>query len=115
MPLSPPQRRGTRKRLKLARGLSTRGPSTERGVAIPQITYDHIQETEDKKDMSFFLEESAGTVEGTGLQQHLLWFTLTNHRSRAPPPACSSPPAAEITSPQSSTTLTGSQFNLGFI
>ncbi|XP_056454708.1 potassium voltage-gated channel subfamily KQT member 1 [Gadus chalcogrammus] len=57
-------RRGTRKRLKLARGLSTRGPSTERGVAIPQITYDHIQETEDKKDMSFFLEESAGTVEG---------------------------------------------------
>ncbi|CAL8295754.1 unnamed protein product [Boreogadus saida] len=108
-------RRGTRKRLKLARGPSTRGPSTERGVAIPQITYDHIQETEDKQDMSFFLEESAGTVEGTGLQQPPLWFTLTNHRSRAPPPACSSPPAAEITSPQSSTTSTGSQFNLGLI
>lgn len=40
------------------------GVASERAVSIPQITYDHIEDSEEKKDMSFFLKEPTGTVEG---------------------------------------------------
>ncbi|XP_028813717.1 potassium voltage-gated channel subfamily KQT member 1 [Denticeps clupeoides] len=32
----------------------------EKALSIPQITYDHIDDKEEKKDVSFFLEESTG-------------------------------------------------------
>lgn len=40
------------------------GVASERAVSIPQITYDHIEDSQEKKDVSFFQEEPQGTVEG---------------------------------------------------
>lgn len=42
------------------------GVASERAVSIPQITYDHIDDSEVKRDVSFCLvqEEQSGTVEG---------------------------------------------------
>lgn len=40
------------------------GVASERAVSIPQITYDHIEDSQEKKDVSFFQEEPRGTVEG---------------------------------------------------
>ena len=37
------------------------GVASERAVSIPQITYDHIDDSVDKKDVSFFMEEPRGT------------------------------------------------------
>ncbi|CAL8260934.1 unnamed protein product [Merluccius merluccius] len=69
-------KRGTRKRLKLTRGMSSMGVSTERAVSIPRITYDHIEESEEKKDMSFFLAESPAGTEDGGLPHHS-WSAFT--------------------------------------
>ncbi|XP_030587408.1 potassium voltage-gated channel subfamily KQT member 1 [Archocentrus centrarchus] len=52
-----------KKRLK-CRGNGSMGVGSERAVSIPQITYDHIEDSEEKKDVSFFHEEPRGTVEG---------------------------------------------------
>uniref|UniRef100_A0A3B5ATC1 Potassium voltage-gated channel subfamily KQT member 1 n=1 Tax=Stegastes partitus TaxID=144197 RepID=A0A3B5ATC1_9TELE len=57
------QKKGTKRRLK-PRGNGAMGVSSERAVSIPQITYDHIDDSVEKKDVSFFLEEPRATVEG---------------------------------------------------
>ncbi|XP_078805412.1 potassium voltage-gated channel subfamily KQT member 1 isoform X2 [Oryzias latipes] len=56
-------KKGTKRRPK-SRGFASMGVASERAVSIPQITYDHIDDSEEKKDMSFFLKEQTGTVEG---------------------------------------------------
>ena len=48
------------------------GVASERAVSIPQITYDHIDDSTEKKDVSFFMEEQRGTVEGNTLERTLL-------------------------------------------
>lgn len=59
------QKKNTKRRLK-SRGNSQVGVASERAVSIPQITYDHIDDSEVKRDVSFCLvqEEQSGTVEG---------------------------------------------------
>lgn len=47
------------------------GVASERAVSIPQITYDHIDDSEEKKDVSFFQEEPRGTVDGNILERAL--------------------------------------------
>ncbi|KAF7701879.1 hypothetical protein HF521_001162 [Silurus meridionalis] len=49
-----------RRRLKSTRDNGSLGNSGEKTLSIPQITYDHIDDKEDKRDMPFFLEESTG-------------------------------------------------------
>eukprot|EP00064_Thunnus_orientalis_P011010 superscaffoldBa00001549_g11040 len=56
-------KKGTKRRLK-SRGNGSMGVASERAVSIPQITYDHIDDSTEKKDVSFFMEEQRGTVEG---------------------------------------------------
>ncbi|XP_008292964.1 potassium voltage-gated channel subfamily KQT member 1 [Stegastes partitus] len=75
-------KKGTKRRLK-PRGNGAMGVSSERAVSIPQITYDHIDDSVEKKDVSFFLEEPRATVEGisrmfrqTGPPQHS-WSSFT--------------------------------------
>lgn len=34
----------------------------ENALSIPQITYDHIDEQEDKKDVSFYIDEPGGNL-----------------------------------------------------
>lgn len=51
------------------------GVASERGVAIPQITYDHIDDSEEKKDDSFSLEEPRGACEGNIQERLLLYVT----------------------------------------
>ncbi|XP_061772846.1 potassium voltage-gated channel subfamily KQT member 1 isoform X2 [Nerophis ophidion] len=53
----------TKRRLKSFRGQESLGVSSERAVSIPQITYDHIEDSVDKKDVSFFMEEPAAAVQ----------------------------------------------------
>ncbi|XP_069018426.1 potassium voltage-gated channel subfamily KQT member 1 [Embiotoca jacksoni] len=53
----------TKRRLK-PRGNDSMGVTSERAVSIPQITYDHIDDSEEKKDVSFFLEEPRESGEG---------------------------------------------------
>ncbi|KAK2917604.1 hypothetical protein Q8A73_004350 [Channa argus] len=55
-------KKGTKRRLK-SRGNDSLSVATERAVSIPQITYEHIDDSE-KKDASFFLEEPRGPGEG---------------------------------------------------
>ena len=43
------------------------GVASERALSIPQITYDHIDDSEEKKDVSFFHESTRGIVEGNEL------------------------------------------------
>lgn len=60
------QRKGAKRRLK-SRGngsVGSAGVASERAVSIPQITYDHIDDSEEKKDVTFFREEPRGAVEG---------------------------------------------------
>ncbi|XP_075998083.1 potassium voltage-gated channel subfamily KQT member 1 [Genypterus blacodes] len=57
-------KKGYKRRQKSVRGNGSMDVSSERAVSIPQITYDHIDESVEKKDMSFFLEEPRGSVEG---------------------------------------------------
>lgn len=40
------------------------GEASERAVSIPQITYDHIEDAGEKKDVSFFQGGQRGAVEG---------------------------------------------------
>ncbi|XP_029289866.1 potassium voltage-gated channel subfamily KQT member 1 [Cottoperca gobio] len=54
-------RRGPKRRLK-SRVNGSMGVASEKGVSIPQITYDHIDDSEEKKDVSYFLPRE--TVEG---------------------------------------------------
>lgn len=68
------QKKGTKRRLKSVRGNGSMDVSSERAVSIPQITYDHIDDSVEKKDMSFFLEEPRGTVEGKALESNVLIF-----------------------------------------
>ncbi|XP_028287770.1 potassium voltage-gated channel subfamily KQT member 1 [Parambassis ranga] len=56
-------KKGNKRRLK-SRGNGSMGVNSERAVSIPQITYDHIEDSSAKKDVSFFVEEPRGTVEG---------------------------------------------------
>ncbi|XP_071349451.1 potassium voltage-gated channel subfamily KQT member 1 isoform X2 [Trachinotus anak] len=56
-------KRGTKRRLK-SRGNGSMGVASERAVSIPQITYDHIEDSVEKKDVSFFSDEPRGSVEG---------------------------------------------------
>ncbi|XP_041854079.1 potassium voltage-gated channel subfamily KQT member 1 isoform X2 [Melanotaenia boesemani] len=56
-------KKGTKRRLK-SRGIGSLGVASERALSIPQITYDHIDDTGAKKEVPFFLEEPRGTVEG---------------------------------------------------
>uniref|UniRef100_A0A8C7ZL92 Potassium voltage-gated channel subfamily KQT member 1 n=1 Tax=Oryzias sinensis TaxID=183150 RepID=A0A8C7ZL92_9TELE len=58
-------KKGTKRRPK-SRGFASMGVASERAVSIPQITYDHIDDSGEKKDMSFFLKEPTGTVEEKG-------------------------------------------------
>ncbi|XP_026220368.1 potassium voltage-gated channel subfamily KQT member 1 [Anabas testudineus] len=74
-------KKGTKRRLK-SRGNGSMGVTSERAVSIPQITYEHIEDSE-KKDTSFYLEEPRGPSEGigrtfrqTGLPQHS-WSSFT--------------------------------------
>ncbi|KAK2842549.1 hypothetical protein Q5P01_012749 [Channa striata] len=55
-------KKGTKRRLK-SRANDSLGAATERAVSIPQITYEHIDDSE-KKDVSYFLEEPRGPGEG---------------------------------------------------
>lgn len=57
------------------------GVSSERAVSIPQITYDHIDDSEEKKDVSFFMEEPRGALEGNVLERALLSFYCNIHYS----------------------------------
>lgn len=47
------------------------GVASERAVSIPQITYEHIDDSE-KKDVSFFVEEPREPNEGKTLERALL-------------------------------------------
>lgn len=55
------QNRRYRRRLKSTRDNGSLGNSGEKALSIPQITYDHIEDKEDKREVPFFLEESTGT------------------------------------------------------
>lgn len=72
------QKRGTKRRLK-SRGNGSMGVASERAVSIPQITYDHIDDSVEKKDDSFFLEEPRGPVEGNVLKRALLLLYCNIH------------------------------------
>lgn len=55
------------------------GVASERAVSIPQITYDHIDDSEKKKDVSFFQEEPRGSVDGNRSKAlFLLYFTVSS-------------------------------------
>ncbi|MEQ2229418.1 hypothetical protein ILYODFUR_018556 [Ilyodon furcidens] len=59
-------KKGTKRRLK-SKGTGSLGVASERAVSIPQITYDHIDDSSEKKDVSFFIEEPRGTTEGNAI------------------------------------------------
>ncbi|XP_034541360.1 potassium voltage-gated channel subfamily KQT member 1 isoform X4 [Notolabrus celidotus] len=75
-------KRGNKRRLK-SRGNDSIMVASEQTVAIPQITYEHINDSEEKKDASYFLEQPGEPVEGinrmfgqTGPPQHS-WSSFT--------------------------------------
>ncbi|XP_034391399.1 potassium voltage-gated channel subfamily KQT member 1 [Cyclopterus lumpus] len=75
-------KKGTKRRLK-PRVNNAMGVSSERAITIPQITYDHIDDSEEKKDASFSQEEPRDAVEEitrmlrlTGRPQHS-WSSFT--------------------------------------
>ncbi|XP_065813075.1 potassium voltage-gated channel subfamily KQT member 1 isoform X2 [Labrus bergylta] len=75
-------KKGTKRRLK-SRGNDSIMVASEQTVSIPQITYDHINDSDEKKDASYFLEQPGGPVEGmtrmfrqTGPPQHS-WSSFT--------------------------------------
>ncbi|XP_060770546.1 potassium voltage-gated channel subfamily KQT member 1 isoform X2 [Neoarius graeffei] len=49
-----------RRRLKSTRDNGSLGNSGEKALSIPQITYDHTDDKENKREGNFFLEESTG-------------------------------------------------------
>lgn len=70
------QKKGPKRRLK-SRGNGAMGVGSERAVSIPQITYDHIDDSEEKKDVPFFLEEPRGAVEGNTKSTAVLLLSCT--------------------------------------
>ncbi|XP_054476049.1 potassium voltage-gated channel subfamily KQT member 1 [Anoplopoma fimbria] len=56
-------KKGTKRRLK-SRVNDPMGVASERAVSIPQIIYNHIDDSEEKKDASYFLEKPRVAVEG---------------------------------------------------
>ncbi|XP_077453563.1 potassium voltage-gated channel subfamily KQT member 1 [Stigmatopora argus] len=58
------QKKGPKRRMKSIRGNGSIGTSPERAVSIPQITYDHIDDSVEKKDVAFFAEEPSSAVQG---------------------------------------------------
>lgn len=54
------------------------GVTSERAVSIPQITYEHIEDSE-KKDASFYLEEPRGPSEGNTLEKAQLGGCINAH------------------------------------
>ncbi|XP_058263543.1 potassium voltage-gated channel subfamily KQT member 1 [Hemibagrus wyckioides] len=69
-----------RRRLKTSRDNGSLGNSGEKALAIPQITYDHIDDKEDKREVPFFLEESTGITKmfrQSDCQQSWSSFNLT--------------------------------------
>lgn len=52
------------------------GVASERAVSIPQITYDHIDDSEEKKDATFFRDEQRGSVEGN-IPGWLLYYEVS--------------------------------------
>uniref|UniRef100_A0A3Q4HU28 Potassium voltage-gated channel subfamily KQT member 1 n=1 Tax=Neolamprologus brichardi TaxID=32507 RepID=A0A3Q4HU28_NEOBR len=73
------------KRRTKCRGNGSMGVGSERAVSIPQITYDHIDDSEEKKDVSFFREEPRGTVEGNILRgpRLLCYCNVLSHAQRS--------------------------------
>ena len=61
------QKKGPKRRPK-SRRMGSMGVASERAISIPQITYDHIDDSVEKKDVSLFLEEQKGTAEGNSSQ-----------------------------------------------
>lgn len=64
MPFLLPQARRYKRKGKLGCGTSSApviNPG-ENALSIPQITYDHIDEQEDKKDVSFYIDEPGGNL-----------------------------------------------------
>ncbi|XP_057692456.1 potassium voltage-gated channel subfamily KQT member 1 isoform X3 [Corythoichthys intestinalis] len=57
-------KKGPKRRMKSMRDNGSIGVSSERAVSIPQITYDHIDDAVEKKDVSFFMEEPSSAVQG---------------------------------------------------
>uniref|UniRef100_A0A8C5GKC5 Potassium voltage-gated channel subfamily KQT member 1 n=1 Tax=Gouania willdenowi TaxID=441366 RepID=A0A8C5GKC5_GOUWI len=55
-----------KRRLKSRRNCAM-GVTSDRVVAIPQITYDYIDDSEDKKEGPYFLEEQGRAIEGNRL------------------------------------------------
>uniref|UniRef100_A0A8B9GTA3 Potassium voltage-gated channel subfamily KQT member 1 n=1 Tax=Astyanax mexicanus TaxID=7994 RepID=A0A8B9GTA3_ASTMX len=49
-----------KRRLKSTRDNGSLGNAGEKALSIPQITYDHIDDKEDKREVPFFLEEPPG-------------------------------------------------------
>uniref|UniRef100_A0A8B9GRF8 Potassium voltage-gated channel subfamily KQT member 1 n=1 Tax=Astyanax mexicanus TaxID=7994 RepID=A0A8B9GRF8_ASTMX len=59
------------RRLKSTRDNGSLGNAGEKALSIPQITYDHIDDKEDKREVPFFLEEPPGIdpcISGSTLQ-----------------------------------------------
>ncbi|XP_051886656.1 potassium voltage-gated channel subfamily KQT member 1-like [Pristis pectinata] len=61
----------------------------ERALSIPRITYDHIDEKEDKKEVTFFIDEPAEPQEGLSRMfrqsgRQLSWSSLTICTSSCP-------------------------------
>lgn len=77
------QRRGTKRRRKLNGSM---GLATDKAVSIPQITYDHIDDSEEKKDVPYFLGGQRDNNEGNALEkssalmlnsvQYLNWYQI---------------------------------------
>ncbi|XP_062859188.1 potassium voltage-gated channel subfamily KQT member 1 [Trichomycterus rosablanca] len=67
-----------RRRLKSTRDNGSLGNAGEKALSIPQITYDHIDEKEDKREVPFFLEEPTGItkVYKQTVRQHS-WSSFT--------------------------------------
>lgn len=55
------------------------GVASERAVSIPQITYDHINDTEEKKDVAFFQDGKRGSVEGNAIPAWARWHHDTTY------------------------------------
>ncbi|KAI4825445.1 hypothetical protein KUCAC02_021125 [Chaenocephalus aceratus] len=64
-------RRGTKRRRKLNGSM---GLATDKAVSIPQITYDHIDDSEEKKDVPYFLGGQRDNNEGPPLHS---WSSYT--------------------------------------
>uniref|UniRef100_A0A3Q2CE48 Potassium voltage-gated channel subfamily KQT member 1 n=1 Tax=Cyprinodon variegatus TaxID=28743 RepID=A0A3Q2CE48_CYPVA len=55
---------------------SLKGVASERAVSIPQITYEHIDDSVEKKDVSYFIAQPRGTNEGKTILENVCLITL---------------------------------------